>query len=176
SSYALPLPSLAFRLEHNGRIVLDLAPASSTRERVAQVIGGDAGEHLVDFECQIGETRASGFVTRGLRFGSRRNQYFFVNSRLVRDRVLTHAATRATEAFDFDGHPAIVLFVDVAPELVDVNVHPAKTEVRFRDSSQVHVAVEQALKQALGGAEEGSGLLGAPFDDSVLSLQSSVLF
>jgi len=172
SSYALPLPSHAFRLEHNGRVVLDLAPASSTRERIAQVIGSDAGEFLADFECEIGAARASGFVTRGLRFGSRRNQYFFVNGRLVRDRVLTHAATRATDAFDFDGHPAIVLFIDIAPELVDVNVHPAKTEVRFRDSSQVHVAVEQGIKQALGGAEEGSALLG----DSVLGSQPSVLF
>jgi DNA mismatch repair protein MutL len=172
SSYALPLPSHAFRLEHNGRVVIDLAPAMSTRDRVAQVIGAEAGEHLVDFECTIGGTRASGFVTQGLRFGSRRNQYFFVNGRLVKDRVLTHAATRATDAFDFEGHPAIVLFLDIAPELVDVNVHPAKTEVRFRDSSQVHVAVEQALKQALGGAEEGSALL----TDSVLSPQSSVLF
>jgi DNA mismatch repair protein MutL len=162
SSYALPLPSHAFRLEHNGRVVLDLAPALSTRDRVAQVIGSEAGEHLVDFECTIGATRASGFVTRGLRFGSRRNQYFFVNGRLVKDRVLTHAATRATDAFDFEGHPAIVLFLDIAPELVDVNVHPAKTEVRFRDSSQVHVAVEQAIKQALGGAEEGAELLFAP--------------
>ena len=172
SSYALPLPSLAFRLEHNGRVVLDLAPAMSTRDRVAQVIGSEAGEHLVDFECTIGQTRASGFVTRGLRFGSRRNQYFFVNGRLVKDRVLTHAATRATDAFDFEGHPAVVLFLDIAPELVDVNVHPAKTEVRFHDSSQVHVAVEQAVKQALGGAEEGSALL----TDSVFSPQSTDLF
>ena len=181
SSYALPLPSHAFRLEHNGRVVIDLAPASSTRERVAQVIGSEAGEHLADFECEIGAARASGFVTRGLRFGSRRNQYFFVNGRLVRDRVLTHAATRATEAFDFDGHPAIVLFVDLAPELVDVNVHPAKTEVRFRDSSQIHVAVEQGIKQALGGAEEGSALLrtqdsGLRTGSAVLSPESSVLF
>src|SRR5205085_2219089 len=83
----------------------------------------------------------------------------FVNGRLVKDRVLTHAATRAGDAFDFEGHPGIVLFVDIAPELVDVNVHPAKTEVRFRDSGQVHVAVEQGIKRALGGAEEGSQLL-----------------
>src|SRR5207244_13158319 len=112
--------------------------------------------------CTIGQTRASRFVTRGLRFGSRRNQYFFVNGRLVKDRVLTHAATRATDAFDFEGHPAVVLFLDIAPELVDVNVHPAKTEVRFRDSGAVHVIVEQGIKRALGGPEEGAALLQPP--------------
>ncbi|HEX7155245.1 MAG TPA: DNA mismatch repair endonuclease MutL [Thermoanaerobaculia bacterium] len=160
SSYALPLPSRAFRVEHNGRVVLDLPPAIDGRERILQLLGSDADAHLEWFEGTIGAVRASGYVTRGLRFGSRRNQFFFVNGRLVKDRVLTHAANRAADAFDFEGHPAIVLFVEIPPELVDVNVHPAKTEVRFRDSSQVHVAVEQALKRAIGGPEEGGGLLG----------------
>jgi DNA mismatch repair protein MutL len=159
TSYALPLPDRAFRLEHNGRVVLDLPPARDGRERALQILGGDSADFLVDFAFEIGLTRASGYVTRGLRFGSRRNQYFFVNGRLVKDRVLTHAANRACDAFDFDGHPAVVLFIDMPPEAVDVNVHPAKTEVRFRDSSQVHVAVEQALKRALGGAEEGAALI-----------------
>jgi DNA mismatch repair protein MutL len=160
SSYALPLHARAFRLEHNGRIVLDLPPAASARERVLQILGSDATEHLGAIDTTIGQTHATGFVTRGLRYGSRRNQFFFVNGRLVKDRVLTHAANRACDAFDFDGHPAIVIFLDVPPELVDVNVHPAKTEVRFRESSQVHVAVEQAVRRALGGAEEGGALLG----------------
>jgi len=159
TSYALPLPERAFRLEHNGRVVLDLPPARTSRERTLQILGSDTADHLEDFDAEIGLTRATGFVTRGLRFGSRRNQFFFVNGRLVKDRVLTHAANRAAEAFDADGHPGIVLFVTMPPEAVDVNVHPAKTEVRFRDSSQAHVAVEQAIKRALGGAEEGSGLL-----------------
>ena len=159
SSYALPLPSRAFRLEHNGRIVLDLPPAASDRDRMIQVIGADIEAHLAPIEATIGSVTAYGFVTRGLRFGSRRNQYFFVNGRLVKDRVLTHAANRAAEAFDADGHPAIVLFLDMPPEQVDVNVHPAKTEVRFRDSSHVHVAVEQGIRRALGGAEEGAALL-----------------
>jgi DNA mismatch repair protein MutL len=159
TSYALPLPERAFRLEHNGRVVLDLPPAADGRERALQILGSDAAESLVDFETEIGLTRASGFVTRGLRYGSRRNQYFFVNGRLVKDRVLTHAANRACEAFDFDGHPAVVLFLEMPPEAVDVNVHPAKTEVRFRDSSQVHVAVEQAIRRALAGAEEGGSLI-----------------
>lgn len=170
SSYALPLPTHSFRVEHNGRVVLDLPPASSTRERVLQILGSEAAEALADFEATIGETRASGFVTRGLRYASRRNQYFFVNGRLVKDRVLTHAVARASGAFDFEGHPAIVLFVELAPELVDVNVHPAKTEVRFRDSSQVHVAVEHAIRKAIGAAEEGSGLLG---DDRLTPIPSA---
>jgi DNA mismatch repair protein MutL len=159
SSYALPLPSRAFRVEHNGRTVVDLPPAATMRERVAQIIGDDAEKFLEEVDMTIGAVHAAGYVTRGLRFGSRRNQYFFVNGRLVKDKVLTHAASRGAEAFDFDGHPAIVLFVEIEPELVDVNVHPAKTEVRFRDSGAVHVAVEQGIKRALGGAEEGSQLL-----------------
>jgi DNA mismatch repair protein MutL len=161
SSYALPLPSRAFRVEHNGRTVVDLPPAATVKERVTQIVGDDAEKYLEEIEMTIDRVHAAGYVTRGLRFGSRRNQFFFVNGRLVKDRVLTHAANRGADAFDFDGHPAIVLFVDIDPELVDVNVHPAKTEVRFRDSGAVHVAVEQGVKRALGGAEEGSQLLQA---------------
>jgi DNA mismatch repair protein MutL len=159
SSYALPLPSRAFRVEHNGRTVIDLPPAATMRERVTQIIGDDVEKFLEEVDMTIDRVHAAGYVTRGLRFGSRRNQYFFVNGRLVKDKVLTHAASRAADNFDFDGHPAIVLFVEIDPELVDVNVHPAKTEVRFRDSGAVHVAVEQGIKRALGGAEEGSQLL-----------------
>ena len=160
TSYALPHPDRAFRIEHNGRVILDLPPAASARDRAVQILGRETEKHLVDVDTQIEHARAHGLVTRGLRFGSRRNQFFFVNGRLVKDRVLTHAANRASDAFDFDGHPALILFLEVPPETVDVNVHPAKTEVRFRDSGLIHVVVEQAVKRALGGAEEGSALLG----------------
>jgi DNA mismatch repair protein MutL len=166
SSYSLPNPSCAFRLSHNGRTILDLPPASTLRERFVQVLGDEAREQLAPIDAELDGARASGFVTRGLRFGSRRNQFFFVNGRLVRDRVLTHAANRACDAFDFEGHPAIVLFFELPLDAVDVNVHPAKTEVRFRDSGAAHVVVEQAIKGALGGPEEGARLLsaaGAPF-------------
>ena len=181
SSYALPLPSRAFKLEHNGRVVLDLPPAASPFDRAVQILGNEAEGYLAPIDGVMGETRVHGFVTRGLRYGSRRNQYFFVNGRLVKDRVLTHAASRASESFDFEGHPAVVLFLDIDPELVDVNVHPAKTEVRFRDSGPVHVLVEHALKRALGGAEEGSALLqqplrDAPYEASGLGPRASELF
>jgi len=183
SSYALPMPSRAFRLEHNGRVVLDLPPAASSLDRIVQIIGSESEPYLTAIEGQMDSTAASGFVTRGLRFGSRRNQYFFVNGRLVKDRVLTHAASRASESFDFEGHPAVILFLEIAPDMVDVNVQPAKTEVRFRDSGHVHVIVEQSIKRALGGAEEGAALLqqtplrDAPMlEASVLGPQSSELF
>ncbi len=166
SSYALPSPSRSFRLIHNGRLVLDLPPAQNHRDRATQILGSDTEGRLEPIDGALESVRATGFVTRGLRYGSKRNQFFFVNGRLVRDRVLTHAANRASDAFDFEGHPAIILFLDVEPETVDVNVHPAKTEVRFRDSGAIHVVVEQSIRRALGGAEEGSGLLSHPLRDA----------
>jgi DNA mismatch repair protein MutL len=175
SSYALPLHDRSFRLEHNGRTVLDLPPVPTLRDRVLQILGTGAEESLEPLDEIAGDARVTGFVTRGLRFGSRRNQYFFVNGRLVRDRVLTHAATRAAESFDFDGHPAIVLFLEMPQESVDVNVHPAKTEVRFRDSGSVHVIVEHGIRRALGGAQEGGAMLTPPAD-SALSTGHSALF
>ncbi|MFN2443637.1 MAG: DNA mismatch repair endonuclease MutL [Thermoanaerobaculia bacterium] len=164
SSYALPDPTRSFSVSHNGRVVLDLPPAVDLRERILQVIGNRAAKDLAPIEFSIGPALATGFVSREASLGSRRNQYFFVNGRSVRDRVLSHAATRAAEAFDDGRHPAVVLFLDIDPEAVDVNVHPAKTEVRFRDSGQIHVLVEQAIRRALGAPARGSALLGG--DDS----------
>jgi DNA mismatch repair protein MutL len=161
TSYALASAARAFRLSHNGRVVLDLPPAASARDRVVQVLGPDVEESLEPISMSVGSTRAGGWVTRGVRFGSRRNQYLFVNGRLVKDRVLTHAISRATDAFDAKGHPAIILDLEIDANLVDVNVHPAKTEVRFRDSGQVHVAVELGVRNALAGPGEGAGLMHA---------------
>jgi DNA mismatch repair protein MutL len=177
SSYALPLPSRAFRLVHNGRLVLDLPPAADTFARIVQVLGTDSQEFLSEIDESYDTAHATGYVTRGHRYGSRRNQFFFVNGRLVRDRVLTHAASRAAEAFDFDGHPGIVLFLEIDPTAVDVNVHPAKTEVRFRDSGSIHVVVEHGIRRALGGAEEGKQLLeSSTIADSALGTRHSALF
>ncbi|HEY0590535.1 MAG TPA: DNA mismatch repair endonuclease MutL [Thermoanaerobaculia bacterium] len=185
SAYALPEPSRSFRLAHNGRIVLDLPAVGTLRERALQVIGSRAATDLAPIEFALESASASGFVSREAALGSRRNQYFFVNGRSVRDRVLTHAASRAVDTFDDDRHPAIVLFLEMDPELVDVNVHPAKTEVRFRDSGRVHVLVEEAVRRALGAPARGATLLareeapslswtpaGAPRADTQASLVS----
>jgi len=168
SSYAFSSFHCAFRVTHNGRVVLDLPSASNARERVLQVLGSDVEPVLVELESSVGSCKVSGFATRGLRYGSRRHQYFFVNGRLVRDRVLTHAAARAADAYDFEGHPALVVFLEIPAAEVDVNVHPSKTEVRFRDSGQIHVAVEKAVRKALGGSEEGALLLEGPGDETAL--------
>ena len=166
SSYAFPSWHRAFRVTHNGRVVLDLPAAADARERVLQILGPGVEAGLVALESTVGSCTVSGFATRGIRYGSRRHQYFFVNGRLVRDRVLTHAASRAADAYDFDGHPGLVVFLQVPAAEVDVNVHPAKTEVRFRDSGQIHVAVEKAVRTALGGSEEGALLLEGPLEDA----------
>lgn len=159
SSYALPLYERSFRVLHNGREVLDFIACTEPGERVVQVLGSEVRDHLAPIDFAIDRVAVRGFVTRDLRYGSKRNQFFFVNGRLVRDRVLTHAASRAADAFDFDGHPAMAVFLDIPRELVDVNVHPAKTEVRFRDSGVVHVVVERGVRDALGGPAEGGAML-----------------
>ncbi len=160
SAYALPEPQRSFRLAHNGRIVLDLPAVATLRERTLQVVGSRAARDLAPIEFGLESATAAGFVSREASLGSRRNQFFFVNGRSVRDRVLTHAASRAVETFDDDRHPAIVLFLEIDPEMVDVNVHPAKTEVRFRDSGRVHVLVEEGVRRALGAPARGGTLIG----------------
>src|SRR5256885_271341 len=143
-------------------------PSIASVSRFSLISFDGASECAAEIDESYDTAHATGYVTRGHRYGSRRNQFFFVNGRLVRDRVLTHAANRAAEAFDFDGHPGIVLFLEIDPTAVDVNVHPAKTEVRFRDSGSMHVVVEHAVRHALGGAEEGKELLESSIADSAL--------
>ncbi|MBW3671705.1 MAG: DNA mismatch repair endonuclease MutL [Acidobacteria bacterium] len=159
NSYALPSPHRAFRLFHHDRLVIDLPAVRTLRERIVQVLGSEVDPHLAPIEFSIGSSRAGGFVSRGGRVGGRKNQFFFVNGRLVRDRVLMQAARRAVESFDIPREPAIVMFLSVDPEEVDVNVHPGKTEVRFRDSGRMFVVTEQGIKRALAGPEGGAGLL-----------------
>ena len=149
--YALAHPSVRFVLEHEGRRLIEAAKAADRAERIAQVHGRELAAKLVPFDAESSGIRASGFAGRPVDALARRDvQHVFVNGRLVQDRVLGHAIAAAYGNTLARGlYPAMLLFVDIDPSRVDVNVHPQKTEVRFDRSSDVHDAVRAAVAAAL---------------------------
>jgi DNA mismatch repair protein MutL len=167
---ALATPQLAVRLRHNGRVTLDLpaaldAPAQAAR--VTRVLGADFGTHSVPLEA-LGTLELRGWL--GLPTAARSNsdaQYWFVNGRAVRDRLLGNAARLGYRDVLYGGrHPAYVLDLRIDPRLVDVNAHPAKQEVRFRDARAVHDfifrAIERGLAAPAGATRASDGGLARP--------------
>jgi DNA mismatch repair protein MutL len=153
---ALAHPDRAFTLKHNGRISVHVK-AQTLEERVATLLGGDFGASSLRVNAQAGTLRLAGLAGGPQAARARADsQFFFVNGRYVRDRLLAHAAREAyADQLHGDRQPAYVLALEIDPRLVDVNVHPAKTEVRFRDSRGVHQFVYHAMKRALSpGAAE----------------------
>ncbi len=146
---------VAFHLRHNGKTVLALheAPDELSRaRRVASVCGTAFLEQALPIEVERGGLRLWGWV--GLPTYSRSQadlQYFYVNGRMVRDKLVAHAVRQAYRDVLFNGrHPTFVLFLEIDPAAVDVNVHPTKHEVRFRDSRMVHDFLYGTLHRALG--------------------------
>ncbi len=155
-SLSLAHPDCAFGLTSEGRRVFSAPAGRSGGERVAQVYGD--GTSLRESERAAGGVRALVFVSGPDRTRpDRRDQRFIVNGRPVRDKTLSHALARATmPSFPPGRHPAAAIFVAVPRGEVDVNVHPAKSEVRFRKSGEVHAAVTAAVTAALGGLSSPS--------------------
>ena len=150
--YALAHPEISFGLTNNGREVLRAAPAESLRERAYQIFGGEFIESLLAVAGgHEGLGRVSGFVSAPrARRTTRDAQYLFVNGRYVRDRLVARALTEGYRSVLPHGvYPSALLFLEVPPEEVDVNVHPAKTEVRFRRASAVAEAVRESVRAAL---------------------------
>jgi DNA mismatch repair protein MutL len=154
---ALARPDVAITLTHNGRVLEHRRP-TDVAARVLGLLGGDfAAEHERVAES-IGEgldrIALGGFIgLPGVARASANGQYFFVNGRFVRDRILTHAVRAAFEdVLHGDRFPAYVLALELDPRRVDVNVHPSKTEVRFRDGQAVHRFVFQVVHRALSRA------------------------
>ncbi len=147
---ALSHPQTAFSLKHNDRASRHLR-AQPLRERIAALAGGELLEASLPVEAQSGSLRLFGIAGTPHAARARADgQYFFVNGRFVRDRLLGHAAREAyAELLHGERQPAYVLFLETDPRTVDVNVHPAKTEVRFRDARSVHQFVLHALQRAL---------------------------
>ncbi|HEX4441912.1 MAG TPA: DNA mismatch repair endonuclease MutL [Thermoanaerobaculia bacterium] len=154
---ALGNPSVAFTLRSNGRETLEAPAAVDRASRILQVFGRDTLGELETFEAKSGPLRLAGLASRGsVTFPSRRYQYIFVNGRPVEDRALTRAIGQASrDAIRVDRHPAVFLFLTAEPGSVDVNVSPAKTQVRFADSATAFRLVYHALHSALlTGKEE----------------------
>ncbi len=150
--YALAHPEIAFTLTNNGREVLRVAPAADLRERAYQVFGAEFLDNLLEVGGGHPKiARVSGFVSAPRdRRTSRDAQYLFVNGRFVRDRLISRALSEGYRAVLPHGvYPAALLFIEIPLEEVDVNVHPAKTEVRFRRAAAVADAVREAVRAAL---------------------------
>jgi DNA mismatch repair protein MutL len=147
---ALARPDLAFTLKHNGRVSAHLAPQAHAA-RAAALLGAEFAAASVPVEAQAGPLRLHGYAGTPQAARNRADaQYFYVNRRFVRDRLLAHAVREAyRDTLHGERQPAFVLFLELDPRGVDVNVHPAKTEVRFRDARGMHQFVFHALKRAL---------------------------
>src|SRR5689334_9054237 len=147
---ALARPQIAFSLRHNGRASRHLR-AQSADERAAALLGQEFVQQALSVAAGGAGMRLTGLAGSPQIASARADgQYFFVNGRFVRDRVLAHAAREAyAEVLHGDRQPAYLLNLEIDPRAVDVNVHPAKIEVRFRDSRAVHQFVRHALERAL---------------------------
>jgi DNA mismatch repair protein MutL len=155
--YALAYPSVSFRFLHEGRSLLEAAAATDIKERVYQVLGETFLDNLARFDFEKEGVRVHGFASLPHEQRSSGNwQFLYVNGRMVRDRVLTHAVRQAyQDAIPLSVYPVVLLFVEVDPALVDVNVHPSKTEIRFRDSNLVHSAVFHGIEEGLLRSNRG---------------------
>ena len=137
---ALAYPSIHFTLTHNERLVYDLPPSPSWPERIATFFGDDLAAGLIDVESIDEATRLAGYVANPANSrGNNRMQYLFLNGRYIRDRSLQHALGEAYRGLLLTGRfPICFLRLEMPPELVDVNVHPTKMEVKFREGGRIY--------------------------------------
>jgi len=154
---ALSRPDVGFALQHNGRECVSLK-AQPLPERIRTLVGGDFEAAALPVDDTAAGLRLHGVIGLPAHArASRDAQYFFVNGRYVRDKLAAHAIRQAyQDVLHHDRHPAFVLFLEIDPRQVDVNVHPAKTEIRFRDSRAVHQFIFHALHRALGQSIAGA--------------------
>lgn len=156
SRIAMASPSITFKLTHNGANSLSLNATQGEIEdvrriRLSALLGKDFGENSVPVLAQRDYVTVSGYAgLPSFDKGSAQSQFLFVNGRPVRDRLLLGCVRAAySDLLSRDRHPVVALYIDVPPDEVDVNVHPAKAEVRFRDNALVRGAIISALKHAL---------------------------
>ncbi len=155
---ALSRPGVAFSLSHNGKAVRRL-PAGDEARRLGELLGSAFLEQSLSIEHEgAGMALAGRVALPTYNRAQADQQFFFVNGRMVRDRLVTHAVRQAYRDVLFHGrHPAYALFLTLDPARVDVNVHPQKHEVRFRDARLVHDFLFRTLHEALADTRAGAG-------------------
>ena len=156
---ALAHPEISFKVNVNGRDAFTAPQVRDASERIAMVMGEDFSNHHVLINAQKENISLTGFISRPeFTKSNSKSIYLFVNKRFVRDNSVTHAVLSAyRQIIEPRRYPAAVLFLDLPPEDVDVNVHPAKMEVRFKDSHSVYDLVSKTIAQSLAGAETSKG-------------------
>lgn len=157
---ALSRFDVSLDLSHGGRVIHKLPVATAEQEqqrRVTMLCGEDFTSHAVMVDFQVGELRLWGWISQPTFSRSQADlQFFYVNGRMVRDRLVAHAIRQAYHDVLYQGrHPAFVLFLELPAEEVDVNVHPTKHEVRFRESRRVHDFLFRGLHDALAQLRPG---------------------
>lgn len=180
--HALARPDVGFALWHNGKLNQQWRATTQPEQRMADVLGEDFITHSLPVQYTqatgYGDVRVSGRCGLPDHARSRTDwQYAYVNGRFVRDKVIAHAARSAYEdVLHGQRQPAYVLMVELDPLRVDVNVHPTKIEVRFRDSREVHQAIRHALEEALAPSRAGvAPTMAAPVGDTVTPVTSTPL-
>lgn len=181
---ALSRPEMGFTLQHNGKVIARY-PAGTLQQRIADLMGADFMQQAFHLQQQAASYQLTGMAAQSTYSSSTRDQqYVFVNGRFVRDKVVSHAIRQAyQDVLHHQRHPALVLFLQLDPSLVDVNVHPAKTEVRFRESQAVHQWIFHSLHQALAspvqaaqaGATQDMPVSSAPIGDMATPYQQQAL-
>ncbi len=163
SRQAMAHPSVRFRLSHNKKAVLELSPSLSIRERALQLYGEEIAGNLIEFTGGVDSVHVHGLIGRpGTSRADKTYQDFFVNHRAVKNPSLTHALYSACgDMLMRDRHPVSFIFIEIDPTLVDVNVHPAKAEVRFRNQSQLHDLVRDVIREGLRGMNASSATMHA---------------
>ncbi|BEV00812.1 DNA mismatch repair endonuclease MutL [Novosphingobium olei] len=155
---AMARPDIGFTLEHDGRRALQVQPGDSLEARVALLVARELKDNAVAVDLERGEYRLGGVA--GLptyNRGMADHQYLFVNGRPVKDKLMVGAVRGAyADMLARDRHAVLALFLDVPPSEVDVNVHPAKTEVRFRDPQLVRGLIVSGLRHALAAGDKRS--------------------
>jgi len=175
---ALAWPQVHMRLVHNGYEVFALPAVSSPRDRVLQVYRAAFGERALAVDVERDGLSLKGFIVDPVRARSGRTpQELFVNRRPIKNSTVQHAVIDGYSSFLAKGHaPLFVLFLDVEPHRVDVNVHPTKREVRFADTEQIHQLVRSAVRQTLGRAQVETSMAGAVHAEMTGVIPSSRVF